>query len=184
MSNETVPHRLDVRALAQAGGSLQGSEALGQFARIEQVRAGEGGPGQVQWAAHGELRGDQAAEPQLWLHLQAKADFTLTCQRCLGPLELPVVVDRWFRFVADEATATAQDEICEEDILVLVPDFNLHALIEDELLLALPYIPRHESCPAQGPMSVSDPGIEEPAARPNPFAALAGLKPAGSKSSG
>jgi hypothetical protein len=31
------------------------------------------------------------------------------------------VVDRWFRFVADEPTATAQDEICEEDILVLAP---------------------------------------------------------------
>lgn len=184
MSNETVPHRLDVRAFAQAGGSLQGSEALAQFARIEQSGTGDGVPGLVQWSAHGEVRDDHAAEPQLWLHLQARAEVALTCQRCLGPLKMPVLVDRWFRFVADEATATAQDEVCEEDILVLVPDFNLHALIEDELLLELPYIPRHEACPVQGPMSVADPGIAEPEPRPNPFAALAGLKSSGGKSSG
>lgn len=176
MSNETVPQRLDVRAFAQAGGRLQGSEALGQFARIEQASTGDGQSGLVQWVACGEVRDDHAAEPQLWLHLQARAEVALTCQRCLGPLKMPVEVDRWFRFVADEATATAQDEVCEEDILVLAPDFNLHALIEDELLLELPYIPRHEACPVQGPMSVADPGIAEPAPRPNPFAALAGLQ--------
>ena len=184
MTNETAPRRLDVRAFSLAGASLQGSEALDQFARVKESVAGDGGTGQVRWTAHGEVRDDPAAEPQFWLHLQAQADVTLVCQRCLGPLQTPVEVDRWFRFVADEATATAQDEICEEDILVVAPDFNLHALIEDELLLELPYIPRHEACPAQGPMSVADPGIAELAPRPSPFAALAGLKPAGGKSSG
>lgn len=184
MHHETAPHRLDVRAFAQAGGSLQGAETLERFERVEQASAGGSGAGLVQWAARGEVRDDPAAEPQLWLHLHAQAEVALTCQRCLGPLLEPVVVDRWFRFVADEATATAQDEICDEDILVLAPDFNLHALIEDELLLALPYIPRHDACPAQGPMSVADPGVAEPAPRPNPFAALAGLKSPGVKSTG
>lgn len=184
MTQVPSPHRLDVRAFALAGGGLEGSEALEQFARVEEASTGDHGTSQVRWAARGEVRDDHSAEPQYWLHLQAHAELALICQRCLGPLHLPVVVDRWFRFVADETTATAQDEICEEDILVLAPDFNLHALIEDELLLELPYIPRHESCPVQGPMSVADPGIAEPAPRPNPFAALAGLKAAGGKSSG
>ena len=31
----------------------------------------------------------------------------MTCQRCLTTVELPLQVDRWFRFVADEATAEA-----------------------------------------------------------------------------
>jgi uncharacterized protein len=33
--------------------------------------------------------------------------------------------DRWFRFVADEATAEAEDEESEEDLLVVSRDFDL-----------------------------------------------------------
>jgi uncharacterized protein len=85
-------------------------------------------------------------------------------------------VERWFRFVEDEAIALVQDETSEEDLLVLAPDFDLHALIEDELLLELPYIARHEACPSQPKMSATDPAFTAEPERPNPFAALANLK--------
>ncbi len=184
MTKEIAAHRLDVRAFAQSAGTMAGTEPLERFPRVVQASVIGVTPALVRWAARGELRGDPQGQSQFWLHLHADAEVTQTCQRCLGPLKVPVEVDRWFRFVADEATATEQDEVSEEDILVLAPDFNLHALIEDELLLELPYIPRHEVCPVQGPMSVADAGFEEPAPRPNPFAALAGLKAANGKEPG
>jgi len=176
MTKQIAAHRLDVRAFAQANSRLQGAEPLERFARVLEVSAAGVAHGLVHWSAQGEVRVDQTGQSQYWLRLLADAEVTQTCQRCLAPIQVPVHVDRWFRFVADEATATAQDEICEEDILALEPDFSLHELIQDELLLELPYIPRHEVCPDAAPMSAADPGFEEPTVRPNPFAALAGLK--------
>ena len=86
-------------------------------------------------------------------------------------------MDRWFRFVADETTAEALDDDSEEDLLALSRDFSLHELIEDELLMALPVVPRHEVCPSEVPMSSSDEDFEAAnAERPNPFAALAGIR--------
>ena len=101
----------------------------------------------------------------------------MTCQRCLTTVELPLQVDRWFRFVADEATAEAQDEDVEEDLLVTSRDFDLYALVEDELLMELPVVPRHGVCPDPVKMQAEDADFEAAeAAKPNPFAALAGLQ--------
>jgi uncharacterized protein len=92
-------------------------------------------------------------------------------------VDVPLDVDRWFRFVADETTAEALDDDSEEDLLALSRDFSLHELIEDELLMALPVVPRHEVCPSEVPMNSSDEDFEAAnAERPNPFAALAGIR--------
>ena len=55
---------------------------------------------------------------------------------------------------------------------------DLVELIEDELILALPLVPRHEHCPVTLPASAADEGAEDAAAEPapSPFAALARLK--------
>ena len=91
----------------------------------------------------------------------------------------PVEVDRWFRFVADEATADAEDEESEEDVLVMEPRFDLHSLIEDELLLALPLIPMHDVCPEPVRMSAGELPESAETEKPHPFAALAALRKAG-----
>jgi uncharacterized protein len=105
----------------------------------------------------------------------------MQCQRCLTPVVTPVVAERSFRFVADEATALALDDGSEEDLLVISRDFDALALVEDELILSLPLVPLHERCPETVPMSSVDPDFEVAAQRPNPFGVLAGLKSDGSK---
>jgi uncharacterized protein len=101
----------------------------------------------------------------------------MVCQRCLGPVDVPLQVDQWFRFVADEATAEALDDEVEEDLLALSREFDLHELIEDELLMALPLVPRHDECPDPVQLSTSDEDFDSASAeRPNPFAALASLR--------
>ena len=65
----------------------------------------------------------------------------------------------------------------EEDLLVLTPELNVWELIEDELIMSAPLVPKHEVCPTLVPMSAVDEAFEEALdARPNPFAALAQLK--------
>src|SRR5690606_12845544 len=114
---------------------------------------------------------------QHWLHLRVEATFPMVCQRCLTPVDVPLQVERSFRFVPDEATAETLDDEAEEDLLALSREFDLHELIEDEWLMALPVVPRHEVCPEPVPMVSSDEDFDAASAdKPNPFAALAALR--------
>ncbi|WP_300648732.1 DUF177 domain-containing protein [Hydrogenophaga sp.] len=177
------PDRLDVRAFALAGADLQAHDPMTRFQRLSaEAHAGDGLPalGLVTWQARGEMRAGASGGAQaVWLHVHADATIPLTCQRCLGPVDTPLTVDRWFRFVNDEATAEAEDDDCEEDLLALEPRPRLHDVLEDELLMELPLVPLHDICPVPVVMQASDPGVGmdngEPERR-NPFAELAKLK--------
>jgi uncharacterized protein len=183
MSTEFNAHRLDVKAFAQAGATLRGRDLLSKYERLLEEAGGQGGERAVQWEVRGAVQRDAAGFAQIWLYLQAQVSLPLTCQRCLGPADIDVTVDRAFRFVATEEQAAAEDEEADEDVLVLGRDFNLQALIEDELLMALPLVPRHDICPTEVRLSAQDVDFEAAsAAKPKPFAALAGLK--GGKASG
>ena len=134
----------------------------------------------MDWKAVGELRTALVGMGQVWLHLTVRASFPMECQRFLTPVDVPLTVDREFRFVADEATAEALDDESEEDLLALSREFDLHELIEDELLMALPVVPKHDECPAPVSLASSDEDFEEAnAEKPNPFAALADLRKSG-----
>jgi uncharacterized protein len=172
------PRRLDVAAFAEKSGGLQGEIALSSLPRLAESLSPEpgddGADAPVCWSARGERRLHRGAA-QTWLLLQAGASVSLTCQRCLQPVRVPLAVDCRYRFVADEATAAQDDAEAEEDVLVLTRALDLPSLIEDELLLALPLVPRHpDRCPQ--PLSVPDDTPEAPQDTRRPFEALAGLK--------
>jgi uncharacterized protein len=167
---------LDVRAFARSGGSLAGRAPLSAFARVADDCHGSVDDVEVSWSARGELRRDQTAQAQVWLHLQAKTELPLTCQRCLDIALITLVVDQPFRFVADEEAVAEQDDEAVEDLLVLGADLNLLELIEDELVLAMPLIAHHEVCPTPPSLSVQDEGFDAPVDKPGPFAALAAIK--------
>ena len=190
------PLRLPVASFAADAGELEGEWPIAQLPRllgsecpadvIAAVAAADAAdpsasprsvadPSRlVRWRAVGALR-PVGGENQVWLSLAAEADVVLQCQRCLLPLEDAVHVDRQFRFVADEATAAALDDEMEDDALVLTRALDLRELVEDEMLLALPLVPRHEVCPEPLPTSFGDVDeVESEAA--HPFAALAMLR--------
>ncbi|MNY58062.1 hypothetical protein D3C86_1943550 [compost metagenome] len=101
----------------------------------------------------------------------------MICQRCLTLAPIALDVERSFRFVADEATAEALDDESEEDLLALSKEFDLFELLEDELLMELPVVPLHDICPEAVPLASSDDDFEQAnSEKPNPFAALAGLR--------
>jgi uncharacterized protein len=127
----------------------------------------------VRWRAVGSHR-PVGGENQVWLHLLADADVILQCQRCLLPLDEAVHVDRHFRFVKDEEAAAALDDVIEDEVLALPKTLNLRDLVEDEMLLALPLVPRHDVCPEAIPMQFGD--VEEVEEKANPFASLAILR--------
>ena len=85
--------------------------------------------------------------------------------------------ERDFRFVANEALAAAEDEESEEDVLVFARQFDLLDLVEDELLMAMPLVPMHETCPVTPRFSVADADFDAAASQSaKPFAVLADWK--------
>ena len=184
MKKEFAPGRLDVLAFARAGARLPGRLPLARLARLaaEAAEAAQAGAAAVEWSAEGACRAAAGHGDVPWLHLQARAQLPLVCQRCLEPVTVPLAVDRQFRFAPDEDTAAAEDDTAEEDVLALAHDFDLLALLEDELLMELPAVPRHAVCPtawnAPGP-AAAQPDADAGSGRPHPFAALAGMKTGG-----
>lgn len=175
MSRKTFdPRRLDVRAFAESGDPLSGTLAADQMPRLaESVLAGDGA-GPARWQAQGELRPVTGGTPQVWLRLRAEAEVHLECQRCLQPMQQALAVDRRFRFVAGEEEAARLDEESEDDVLELSRAFDLPALVEDELILELPLVPRHAQCPAPLPLPAAE--DEDTSEAEHPFAALAALR--------
>ncbi|MES2888405.1 MAG: DUF177 domain-containing protein [Pseudomonadota bacterium] len=174
------PRRLDVAAFAEQQGQLAGELPLSQLQRLSDFTAPEGAPGSldtVSWRARGEARPGRAQQPpHLWLHLTTETVLTMTCQRCLQPMPVPLNVARDLRFVEGKDAAAAEDADSEDDVLALTAHLNLHTLIEDELVLGLPWVPRHDACPEPLVVPSNSAGPEQ-APDPHPFqAALAQLK--------
>jgi uncharacterized protein len=177
MSRNLHPRRLNLQAFAQEGVPLVETTPLQNMERLAQELHGLEPDLAVSWRATGELRPRAGADDDVWLRLQAKAVLPLTCQRCMGAVATALEVDQWYRFVADEDIALAEDDQSEEDLLVMAPQFDLLAVLEDELLMALPLVPMHETCPVSPVFSAGEAELaRQEDAQPHPFAALAQLK--------
>ena len=174
------PRRLDVAAFAADAQRLEGRWPLCGFTRLVADQPADAPPpeGDVAWQARGERRAVSGGAPENWLALEASARVHRTCQRCLQPVALDLHVDRRLRFVADENLAAELDAESEDDVLALERALDLHDLVEDELLLALPMVPHHDRCPQPLPAPAPAVAAAEPPdeAAAHPFVALAGWR--------
>lgn len=100
----------------------------------------------------------------------------LQCAACLEALHFPIDIDVRLAVINDEALVTLipkgfEPKIFDGEKLVL------SELIEDELVLAMPDIARHDVCPVKLPnSSTSKDFVEELDVKENPFKALEGFK--------
>ena len=173
------PHRLDMAAFAQADGWLEGDWPLARMPRLLQdaLPLSTDSPAQqVRWSARGARRPVSGGEAEIRLHLQAHTALDLTCQRCLQPMTVQLQVQPTLRFVRGEDRAEALDEDSDEDVLALTPSLDLLSLVEDELILALPLVPRHGACPQPLPMSAGEQDLQDGDGGEHAFAALASLR--------
>ena len=183
-TREFDPRSLPVEAFARQGGQLAGELAIDALDRLRDVQVtarDEPSAPVVRWTATGEWRAVRAGPAEIRLHLAADVALTLQCQRCLEGVAVDVKASRSFLFVHGEAQAAALDEQTEDDVLPLARSLDLIGLVEDELLLALPLVPRHvPTCPVPLPVPPSE--ISADAQEASPFAALAALnRPGGGR---
>ena len=146
--------KLDVRQFARDQATLQGQNSLNDFERLREEVFGLDDAAiaalQVTWQAEGIWKALRGGAAETRLHLQARLELPLQCQRCLSAVQECLEVDREFLFVSTEAQAEELDESSEVDVLVASKAFDLLELVEDELLMALPLVPRHPECDLPG----------------------------------
>ncbi|RYX97653.1 MAG: DUF177 domain-containing protein [Comamonadaceae bacterium] len=166
-----------MKTFAQEGEALTGTTPLKSMERLSLEAHDLPAGAAIDWQAQAELRASPAAEDVVWLHLKAHTVIPLTCQRCMTAVATPLNVEQLYRFVDTEEIAMAEDDESEEDLLVMEPQFDLQALIEDELVMALPLVPMHEHCPSPQVFSAIDEDFgATDDKKPNPFDVLAQLK--------
>lgn len=158
MSHQPV---IDGFEFASAGATQEGRLPLGAFPRLQDVLVSD--TGEVEYS----LRGLRDARGRASLRLEVRGTLPVRCQRCLERLSLEVDADELLVLASSQAEIEAESGNAEAPDRVLGgKEMAVRDLVEDELLLALPYAPRHDDCEAPE-------GGE--AANPSPFAALRGM---------
>ncbi len=157
--------KIDLFEFARLNGEASGQLALTDMQRIDTPDRS----GVMSWKA---AVGSSARRDLARLDLDIDGAIELVCQRCLQSMKQEIAIRSHFLIAPNEEVAAALDDDDAYDAIVGAADFNLDALIEDEVILALPIAPRHEVCP-DGERNVS-----RGDRKPSPFAALAALKSA------
>lgn len=176
MSECIRPPKIDIKQATQSAESLNGHDLLLNYERLAQEVQASGGQNALNWAAQFSSQTDESGVQQSWLQLQVDVNVPQICQRCMQSIEIELHIDRSFRFVTSESEALEQDDESEEDLLVSSRAFDLEALIEDEVLMDLPLVPRHETCPVEVKLSSVDADFVVTPERPSAFAVLSQLK--------
>ncbi|HMV62499.1 MAG TPA: YceD family protein [Rhodocyclaceae bacterium] len=154
---------IDLRALARDGRHVEGEIPV---ARLERLADSVSDPVGSVWFRFDGVRDDDG---KLFADLMIRTELTLQCQRCLDALRLPCVIHNRLLLLRPGEEIPEDDlENDEVDALEVEPRTDVLALVEDELLLALPLVPRHEACEAP----VKAGGDEEI----SPFAVLRNLR--------
>ncbi len=140
------------------------------------VEPGDG----FQWELKTHFANSPGSEPQQILELAVKGRIHLVCQSCLQDCGLDLAQQSRFVIVATEEEAdTFPMEDDQQEPLVASQHFDLLGLIEDEILLSIPLIPKHPEGACQ-PHTSSFGGVGEASdvsEKPqNPFNILKNMK--------
>ena len=153
---------IDGFQFARTGQALRGRSPVAAFARLQDVLASNAG--EVDY----EVRGikDEMGRPAL--QVMVAGPLQLTCQRCLKAVAYALQVDATLVLAKSEAEIESQPVEPEgPDRILGSREMAVGTLLEDEVLLAVPFAPGHEQCAGAGG--------EKGAAQGSPFADLRGL---------
>jgi uncharacterized protein len=140
MSAQTVK---DPIRFAREAASLVGNIDLMEMDRLRDELAAD--LGVVSYRLEGALVGGRPA-----LRLSIDANPTLICQRCLTPYVHSLHSDGLIFLARNDAEMERwENDDPLLDVIVAVEHMDVRMLVEDEVLLSLPVVPRHEDedCP-------------------------------------
>lgn len=159
-------HFIDSLDFARNGRELRGEIPVSEMPRLQDMLAVP--EGSISYVIRGFQ--DKDGKPKLEVALDGMCQ--LRCQRCLNALAYPVKLVSRLLLVQE---GELDESSVEQDDLDSIPadsHQDIVSLVEEEVLLSLPFAPKHPAgtCqPVAGSLDWSEP-------EGKPFAALAGLK--------
>jgi uncharacterized protein len=159
-----MPHQpvIDGFEFASAGATQQGVWPLSDFQRLRDMLASDAG--EVAYRVQGTR--DDNGRPAL--RLRVEGTLQLRCQRCLEALPFEIEVEDLLVLAATLSEIHAEPaDAYAPDRIVAGKEMPVRELVEDELILNLPYAPRNENC-APRTSAENDRGD-------SPFSSLRGL---------
>lgn len=153
------PGVIDGLQFARGAQEVRGALGMEHLPRLAEMQGATEG---LAFGLRGGMRDD--GKPCLWISVSG--ELRLVCQRCLGQLVFPLSVDVELALTEDPREIEQTED--EVDRVLASRAMNVAQLVEDEVLLALPMVPRHERC-----------SVEIPAERDlnaSPFSVLTELK--------
>ncbi len=156
-----LPELIDPLLCASRGRHWQGKLSLSRMSRLADMIVN------LEDEVDVDLRFHQAGRTPIVTGF-VRANIKVQCQRCLGPVNVEVDQAVSLGLVTSLEEGDLLPE-SYEPLLLEQERIRLADIVEDELILAIPPIPRHEHC------EVCDIQQEE-VKRPNPFEVLTNLK--------
>jgi uncharacterized protein len=158
---------IDAFEFGRSNGLREGATPVAEMRRLVNDLADESGT--LQWAVQGGV----VREGYPSLTLSIAGPVKLVCQRCMAPFEYALDSSTMLVLGKDDEEADQIEEILDNDsvdVIVGSRTCDIRDLLEDEALLALPQVPKHDVCPATPMLDAlkSD--------KPSPFASLQNLK--------
>ncbi len=160
------PEHIDPIKFAKTGENLEGQINVDQLQRL--TLSLDDGSGIVKF----DLKFDRNNRSNVAIGKFA-TEVSMICQRCLNPVKVPVRDNIQLEFVIGESAEGHLEDQGYEIVTVVEESLPLAELIEDEVILALPFSPLHDEgkCPNNAIIEK----LQE-TEKPNPFAILAKLK--------
>ena len=148
---------------------IQGKIPASEMPRLQDVLATS--EGEFSYVVRGMC--DKAGRPMLEVTLDGWCQ--LLCQRCLQSLAYPVKLASHLMLVSADQLDQAEDESEDHDSIPANKHMGVLTLLEEELLLSLPFSPSHS--PGICRSAIDGEGVEEIEREvKTPFAVLAKLK--------
>ena len=158
---------IDAFEFSRSNGHRDGVTPVAEMSRLSKECADQSGD--VAWAVDGAVTSH--GYPSMTLSVSGTVQ--LVCQRCLTPFAYEMDSSTMLVLGKDDEDADAIEEVLDDesiDVIVGSRTTDLRDLIEDEALLALPQVPKHEVCPDTKQLDALK------AVKPSPFAGLKDLK--------
>lgn len=160
--------RFDAFKLAEQGASLSGEVDVAILPRLQDRIASNpaGDASRVRWSVSGGR--DAKGRPELQLDLDGSV--FVTCQRCLHPLVFRIDQHTQVLVARDEAELVSFDAE-EPEVVLAKSQLDALTLVEDELLLSLPFAPRHPEGECEAVVAGAAGQVRE-----SPFAQISAIK--------
>ncbi|MDD3266347.1 MAG: YceD family protein [Burkholderiales bacterium] len=116
------------------------------ISKVERIQEIDAYSGFIKYSINGDV--DKSNRPILVLNVCGK--ITTLCQSCLDPVEINLdsstVVTIFFNEDKLDAALFSDENSDVEDAVLAEEEFDVMNLVEDEIIICLPYTSKHDDC--------------------------------------